>query len=164
MSKRDLQKAREVKGVSYVDYEAWWSTTGEGSRGEEERGRAVVESSKDRRWRIRGPGRAREGGRAREVEEDWRMSSVCRGLHCCTVAWLHRAQHRWVARPRRRKEIFWGGLVQLRGRWWPSCRTKAGAGSALALGDAARPERRVEDQGLRGTRVQARVRRKKIKN
>lgn len=89
MSKRDLQKAREVKGVSYVDYEAWWSTPGEGSRGEEERGRAVVESSKDRRWRIRGPGRAREGGAPPGGGgglEDVVCSSRVALLHCCMVA------------------------------------------------------------------------------
>lgn len=39
-----------------------------------------------RRWRIRGPGRVREGVRAREVEEDWGMSFVRRGLHCCMAA------------------------------------------------------------------------------
>lgn len=62
-----------------------------------------------------GPRAGARVGRAREVEEDWTKSSVRRGLHGCIVAWLHRAERRWLAQPRRRKEIFWGGLVQLRG-------------------------------------------------
>lgn len=83
---------------------------------------------------------ARGGGR--EVE-DWRMLSVRRGLHCCMVAPSADVLEQEA------EEIFWGGLVQkLRGEVVASCRTKAGAGFALALGDAARPERRVGGPGL----------------
>ena len=44
----------------------------------------------------------REMGRAREVEEDWRMLSVRRGLHCCMVAPSAEVLD---------QEIFWGGLA-----------------------------------------------------
>ncbi|POS69857.1 hypothetical protein DHEL01_v211749 [Diaporthe helianthi] len=79
-------KAREVKGVLYVGYEAWCSTTGEGSRGEEERGRAAVESSKDRRWQIRGPGQVREWG----APGRWRRIGRSRlFVEGCMAALLH---------------------------------------------------------------------------
>lgn len=91
-----------------------------------------------------------------EVEvEDWRMSSVCRGLHCCMVA---PSAAQMGCSTKEAEEDLLGRVGPAQGEVVASCRTNAGAGFALALGDAARPERRDEDQGLRGTRVQERTR------
>lgn len=161
MSKRDLQEAREVKGVPYVGYEAWWSTPGEGSRGGEESGRAAVESGKDRRWRIRGPGRAREGA----APGRWRRIGGCRlFVEGCIVALLHGCTERSTD-----GLLDQGGGRRSSGPGWSS--SGGGGGPAAGLRQAqALPwpwEMRLAQNGglrtrvcLRGTRVQARMRRK----
>lgn len=90
------------------------------------------------------PAGERERGTGGREVEDWRMffSSCLVHLLSSRVAWLHGCTERAArcAQPGKAEEIFFGA------RWWPaqgvvvaSCRTKAGAGLALAHGRCGSP-------------------------